>query len=130
MGRARWPHAPPALGRTEELFHGLFDNLQPDKIPRAYYLRTALGKTISTEDGLGRRWSPMAEFIADRDLVSGARTNFDIVPEIQIPISKRMHILASIGLRVPVNNTADRPKQLILYFLWDYVDGTLRQGWR
>jgi mono/diheme cytochrome c family protein len=104
--------------------------VQPHKVPRAYYLRTALGKTFSTEDGLGRRWSPMAEFIADRDLVSGARTNFDIVPEIEIPISKRMHILASIGLRVPVNNTADRPKQLMLYFLWDYVDGTLRQGWR
>jgi mono/diheme cytochrome c family protein len=103
--------------------------VQPDKVPRAYYLRTALGKTFSTEGGLGRRWSPMAEFIADRDLMTGATTNWDVVPEIQIPISKRMHILANVGIRVPVNNTADRPKQIIFYFLWDYVDGTLRQGW-
>ena len=102
---------------------------QPDRLPRAYYLRTAIGKTFSTNGGLGRRWSPMAEFIADRDLVSGAITNWDIVPEIQIPISKRMHILANIGFRIPMNNTTDRPKQIVFYFLWDYVDGTLRQGW-
>ncbi len=103
--------------------------LQPDKLPRAYYLRGAVGKTFSTRGGLGRRWSPMAEFIAGRDLVTGATTNWDVVPEIQIPISKRMHILANIGVRIPVNNTADRPKEIIFYFLWDYVDGTLRQGW-
>ena len=71
----------------------------------------------------------MAEFIADRDLVTGATTNWDIVPEIQIPISKRMHILANVGVRIPVNNTEERPKQIIFYILWDYVDGTLKQGW-
>jgi mono/diheme cytochrome c family protein len=102
---------------------------QPDKLPRAYYLRAALGKTFSTKGGLGRRWSPMAEFVTDRDLVTGATTNWDVVPEIQLPISRRMHILANVGVRIPVNNSADRPKQIIFYFLWDYVDGTLRQGW-
>jgi hypothetical protein len=40
-----------------------------------------------------------------------------------------MHILASVGVRLPVNNTADRPKQILFYFLWDYADGTLKQGW-
>jgi mono/diheme cytochrome c family protein len=112
-----------------QLHTGIELPVQPDKVPRAYYLRGALGKTFSAKGGLGRRWSPMAEFIADRDLVNGATTNWDVVPEIQIPISKRMHILANIGVRIPVNNTADRPKQIIFYFLWDYVDGTLRQGW-
>jgi len=100
-----------------------------DILPRAYYLRTALGKTFATEGGLGRRWSPMAEFIYDRDLVTGAKNNWDIVPEIQIPLSKRLHILGSIGFRIPVNNTADRPKQLMFYILWDYVDGKMTQGW-
>ena len=102
---------------------------QPDKVPRAYYLHTAIGKTFGTGAGLGRRWTPMTEFIADRDLATGAITNWDVVPEIQIPISRRMHILANIGFRVPVNNTADRPKQIMFYLLWDYVDGTLKQGW-
>jgi mono/diheme cytochrome c family protein len=101
----------------------------PDDVPRAYYLRTAIGKTFSTEGGLGRRWSPMIEFIADRDLVSGATTNWDVVPEIQIPMSKRMHILGNIGFRIPANNTADRQKQVMFYVLWDWVDGGLLQGW-
>jgi hypothetical protein len=71
----------------------------------------------------------MLEVIADRDLVSGARTNWDVIPQMQIPISRRMHILASIGLLVPATNTADRPKQVMFYALWDWVDGSLRQGW-
>jgi len=100
-----------------------------DKLPRAAFFRTAVGRTFSAGGGFGRRWSPMAEFIADRDLVAGAKTNWDIVPEIQIPINKRMHILANLGFRIPVNHTADRPRQLMLYLLWDYPDGGLRQGW-
>ena len=72
----------------------------------------------------------MTEFIYDRDLVSGVANNWDIVPQVQIPISKRMHILASIGLRVPVNNTAGRDRQFMFYVLWDYVDGGLKDGWK
>ena len=104
--------------------------VHPSKVPRAYYLRTTLGKTFATEGGLGRRWSPMTEFIFDRDLVSGAPNHWDIVPEIQIPISKRMHILANIGVRIPVNHTANRPRQLVFYLLWDYPDGGLKDGWK
>jgi mono/diheme cytochrome c family protein len=100
-----------------------------DKTPRAYYLRTAVGKTFATDNGLGRRWSPMLEVLGDRDLVSGATTNWDVLPEIQIPLSKRLHILGNVGLRFPVNNTADRPRQFLFYVLWDWVDGGLLQGW-
>jgi mono/diheme cytochrome c family protein len=103
--------------------------VHPDKVPRAYYMRTAIGKTFSTENGLGRRWSPMMEIIADRDLVAGAKTNLDLAPEIQIPLSRRMHILGSIGYRIPVNNTGNRPRQLMFYLLWDFPDGGLTQGW-
>jgi mono/diheme cytochrome c family protein len=103
--------------------------LHPDILPRAYYLRSAVGKTFSTNKGLGRRWSPMAEFIFDRDLVTGAKNNLDIVPEMQFPLSKRLHVLGSIGFKIPVNNTAGRPKQLMFYLLWDYADGKVTQGW-
>jgi len=72
----------------------------------------------------------MAEFIADREFETGAVTNWDVIPQIQIPINKRMHILANVGFRVPLNNTAGRPKQFMIYFLWDYVDGSLKQGWK
>ena len=112
-----------------QLHTGYELSTQPDKVPRAYYLHTAIGKTFRTGGGLGRWWTPMTEFIADRDLVSGATTNWDVLPEIQIPVSKRMHILANVGVSIPVNNTTDRPKQFLIYFLWDYADGTLKQGW-
>jgi mono/diheme cytochrome c family protein len=101
-----------------------------DKLPRAYYVRTAVGKSFSTGQGFGRIWSPMAEIIADRELESGAITNWDVVPQIQIPLSKRMHIRADIGYRIPINNTAKRPRQLLFYLLWEYVDGSLKQGWK
>ena len=103
--------------------------VHPDKLPRAYYFRSAVGKTFATKGGLGRRWSPMVEFVGDRDLVSGARTNWDVLPEIQIPLSKRLHILGNIAVRIPVNNTANRSTQLMFYVLWDYVDGGLTKGW-
>ncbi len=101
----------------------------PDVVPRAYYVRTAIGKTFMADRGLGRWWSPMLEVIADRDLVSGGVTNWDLIPEMQIPLSKRMHILGSVGFRVPVNNTADRQKQVMFYVLWDWIDGGLLEGW-
>jgi len=105
--------------------------VHPDVVPRAFYFHTAVGKTFSQGwMGLGRRWTPMNEFVVDRDLATGAKTNFDVVPQIQIPISKRMHILANIGFQVPVNNTAGRSTQVLFYVLWDFADGSLRQGWK
>ena len=101
----------------------------PDKVARAYYLRTAVGKTFATGGGLGRRWSPMVEFIADRELVSGATTNWDVVPQLQIPINKRMHLLGSLGMKLPANNREERPRQVLFYLLWDWIDGGLLQGW-
>lgn len=101
----------------------------PGKVARAYYLRTAIGKSFATWAGLGRRWTPMVEFIGDRELVSDATTNWDVIPEIQIPLSKRMHILGSLGVKLPANHTEDRPRQVMFYVLWDWVDGGLTQGW-
>ena len=72
------------------------------------------------------RWTPMMEFIADRDLVSGAKTNWDVVPQLQIPLNKRMHILGNVGVRMPVNNTAGRAAQFMFYLLWDFADGSLQ----
>lgn len=100
-----------------------------DKVPRAYYLRTAVGKTFATNGGLGRRWSPMVEFVGDRELENGATTNWDVVPEMLMPINKRMHLLGSVGFRIPVTNTAGRQKQVMFFVLWDWMDGGLLQGW-
>ena len=71
----------------------------------------------------------MVEFLSDRDLVSGAKTNWDILPQMQVSLSKRQHILMSAGVRMPANNTAGRATQLMFYLLWDWFDGGLREGW-
>ena len=71
----------------------------------------------------------MFEVIGDRDFGPGTTMNWDVVPQMQIPLSKRLHVLASLGFRLPVNNTADRPRQFMFYVLWDWVDGGLLEGW-
>jgi len=100
-----------------------------EKAPRAVYVRTAVGKTFSGNRGFGRSWTPMAEIIGDRDIESGARTNWDVVPEVQVTLNKRQHVRVSLGVRTPINNTAGRDTQLLFYALWDWFDGGLRDGW-
>lgn len=96
---------------------------------RAVFWRSALGATFSQDHGFGRSWSPMMELLADREFETGARVNWDVVPQFQVTLSKRQHIMANFGVRVPANNTAGRPVQLVFYLLWDWFDGGLRQGW-
>lgn len=112
-----------------QLHSGIELSAHPDKLPRAAYFRSALGKTFSADRGHGRRWTPMVEFVGDRELESGARTNWDAIPQLQIPLNKRMHVLASVGYRIPMNNTDGRQRQIMFYGLWDWMDGGLLKGW-
>ena len=97
--------------------------------PQSLYWRTALGQSFAGDHGLGRLWSPMVEFVANRDLVDGAKSNWDVVPEMQVTISRRQHIRANVGFSKPIANTAGRSSQVIFYLLWDWADGKLTQGW-
>jgi hypothetical protein len=100
-----------------------------DKVPRALFVRAAFGKTFASSGGLGRRWSPIIELVGDRELEAGARINWDVIPEILMPISKRMHLLGSLGFRFPATNTAGRQRQVMFFVLWEWMDGGLLQGW-
>lgn len=100
-----------------------------DTVPQSMFFRAALGKSFNQNGGLGRQWSPMVEFVADRDLATGARTNWDVVPECQVTLSARQHVRANLGIRIPATNTAGRPVQLMFYLLWDWQDGKLTEGW-
>jgi hypothetical protein len=71
----------------------------------------------------------MLEFLATRDLVSSAKTDWDVLPELQVTISRRQHIRGDLGIRVPATNTAGRQKQIVFYLLWDWQDGKLTEGW-
>ena len=98
--------------------------------PTEVFWRTAIGKSLSQSRGFGRTWSPMVETVAVRELVPGARTEWDIVPQVQVTLNKRQHIRANVGVSIPFSNTAGRAAQLVFYLLWDFFDGGLRDGWR
>ncbi len=72
----------------------------------------------------------MVEFLADRDLQDGAKTNWDVLPEMQVTISQRQHVRAAIGVRAPMTNTQGRNPQVVMYVLWDWADGKLWEGWK
>lgn len=92
-------------------------------------LRMVLGRTWTTGGEFGRAWSPMLEVLAARDLASGAETKVDLVPQCQVALNVRQHILLNFGARVPVAETAGRDPQLVMYLLWDWFDGGFFDGW-
>jgi mono/diheme cytochrome c family protein len=100
-----------------------------DIAPQSIFFNTAIGQSFTADHGLGRMWSPMFEFLAARDLVDHAKTNWDVLPQIQVTISKRQHIRANLGVRIPMDNTPGRPIQAVFYVLWDWQDGRLNEGW-
>lgn len=75
-------------------------------------------------------WTPMLEFIANRDFVTGASTDVDLIPELQVTLSQRQHVRALLGVQVPMTDRNERPKQVGFYILWDWFDGGLFSGWR
>ena len=91
-------------------------------------LRALLGRTF-TEGEFGRAWSPMIELLASRELVTGADVTLDVVPQIQVALNTRQHILFNVGVRVPAANRQDRKPQIVMYLLWDWFDGGFLDGW-
>lgn len=108
---------------------GMEQPVDMDKANRAVFWRTVVGKTFAADKGLGRQWSPMVELLADRELHSGERVNWDIVPQFQVTLSRRQHVRANVGVRLPVNDFGPRPAQVLVYLMWDWFDGGLRDGW-
>jgi hypothetical protein len=92
------------------------------------FWRTVVGRKF-TQGEFGRAWSPMLEVLAARDLESGARTHWDLVPQMQVTLSTRQHIMANVGIRIPANQRDGRQTQFMAYLLWDWFDGGFLTGW-
>ena len=92
--------------------------------------RLVLGASF-TDGDWGRAWSPMLEVQAKRDLESGAETDIDLVPQLQVSLNTRQHVLASVGVLIPVGEApgAERPMRLLAYVLLDWFDGGFFEGW-
>jgi hypothetical protein len=86
-----------------------------------------VGRTF-TQSNFGRAWTPMVELLAARELEGGAELEWDVVPQMQVSLSKRQHVLASFGTRIPLTERS-RPTQFLVYVLWDWFDGGFFDGW-
>ncbi len=93
------------------------------------FWRGVVGTTL-VQGQFGRSWSPMLEFAVVRELERGQAAEWDVLPQMQLSLSKRQHVLVSGGLRVPLTERGERHVQLLTYLLWDWFDGGLRDGWR
>jgi hypothetical protein len=92
------------------------------------FVRTALGRTFAWGK-FGRSFTPMVEAVAFRELKGGVPTSLDLVPQMQVSLSRRQHILASVGASFPTMNREDRSPQAMFYVLWDWFDGGLFEAW-
>jgi cytochrome c553 len=98
-----------------------------DRDDEAFW-RVAFGRTFA-QGRFGRNWSPMLEALAARPLTRGAVTQWDLVPQMQVTLSARQHIMANAGVRLPVNDRRQRSATIMVYLLWDWYDGGFFQGW-
>lgn len=97
--------------------------------------RLVLGASFA-EGTWGRTWSPMVELQAKRDLETGAETRIDLVPQIQVALNARQHVLANFGVLLPVGALSrdhpreeDRSVRFLAYVLLDWFDGGFFEGW-
>ena len=101
----------------------------PELAAREGFWRLTVGQTYE-QGRFGRAWSPMIELLGVRELAAGASSEWDAVPQVQVTLSRRQHVMVNGGIRVPLTNRSDRSLQVMTYFLWDWYDGGLLDGWR
>jgi hypothetical protein len=99
-----------------------------DLAEREAFWRGVVGTTFMQGE-FGRSWTPMLEFAAARELERGRKVEWDVLPQLQVSLSKRQHILVAGGVRIPVTERDGRHLQMLTYLLWDWFDGGLRDGW-
>ena len=94
-----------------------------------FFWRGLVGKSF-VQGEFGRTWSPMVEILGAKELADGEPVVWDVVPQMQVTLSRRQHIMINVGVRIPVNERDARTTQLLTYFLWDWFDGGFFDGWR
>ena len=111
-------------------FQGGFElSMNRDRAQHEAFWRTALGRSL-VEPNFGRAWTPMIELLGARELASGETVQWDLVPQLQVSLSRRQHILFNAGVQVPLNDRGRRDPRVLAYVLWDWFDGGFFSGWR
>ena len=98
------------------------------KAARETFVRAAVGNSFLQDRGFGRAWTPMAEILWARP--EGGPSEWDVVPQVQVTLSKLQHVAIAAGARIPLNGRDQRHTQVMTYFLWDWFDGSLFDFWK
>lgn len=99
-----------------------------DRAENEAFWRGVLGGSLA-QGRWGRSWSPMVEVLAKRELVSGESTHWDLLPQLQATLNTRQHVMMNVGVRIPLDDTKARKTEVLFYFLWEWFDGGLFDGW-
>jgi mono/diheme cytochrome c family protein len=124
---AMWGQMLPANGFFQ-MHGGIEFPSDPSKASREGFVRSAIGTTFAQERGFGRAWSPQLELLWAKPF--DGTSEWDLVPQLQVSLSKLQHVLASAGVRIPLSQRDERHPQVLLYLLWDWFDGGFFQFWR
>jgi mono/diheme cytochrome c family protein len=92
------------------------------------FWRVVLGRTFTSGE-FGRAWTPMVEILGARELRSGETSRWDVLPQMQITLNTRQHVMLNAGVRIPLNDRQERSTQAMVYLLWDWFDGGFLEGW-
>jgi mono/diheme cytochrome c family protein len=98
-----------------------------ETVPDEAFWRAAIGRTF-TQGRWGRAWSPMVEMLGSRAFADDATTHWDLVPQMQVTLNTRQHVMANVGVRLPLGDPG-RDTQVVVYILWDWFDGGFFEGW-
>ena len=96
--------------------------------PNEVFWRAAVGKSFMVR-GWGRAWSPIFELLAAREIQTGVANEWDALPQMQVSLSTRQHVLLNIGARLPLTQRTTRRTSVMVYLLWDWFDGGFLSGW-
>jgi len=92
------------------------------------FWRAAFGGTLAQDRGFGRAWSPAIELLGMHE--TDGPVEWDVVPQLQVTLSKLQHVMIAGGVRVPVNEREERHPQVLTYLLWDWFDGGFFDFWK
>jgi hypothetical protein len=71
----------------------------------------------------------MVEVLGTSELEKGATPHFDVVPQLQVSLNTRQHVLLNLATRIPLEGGDERPVEVWVYLLWDWFDGGFFEGW-
>lgn len=101
--------------------------VETDVASSEFKWRGVLGRTW-THGQFGRAWTPMVEVLGETEF-HGGPVNWDLVPQLQVTLNTRQHVLANIGVVLPISRSDTRSASLLVYLMWDWFDGGFFAGW-